>query len=455
MHAPFDDTPRHVLTPSSLNRLVRDLLGDALPQVWIEGELSNVAKPASGHLYFTLKDSSAQVRCAMFKLKASALRFRPIDGMQVLLRAKVGLYEPRGEFQLVAEYMEPAGEGALQREFEQLKARLNAEGLFEPGRKRSLPRYARRIGVITSATGAAVRDVLSVLARRWPLADVEVLPVPVQGREAPPAIVAMLNKASISGRYDVLLLTRGGGSLEDLWAFNDEAVARAIHASAVPVVSAVGHEIDFSIADFVADLRAPTPSAAAELLVPDAVAVDRHLQQLQQRMLTLQQRQLQAHAQRVDHLLARLQTQRPQARLQRDRERLLHLQRRLTAVLREQSQLRHVRLERLHARLMAQHPRARLPLLARRLAEQDQRLRRALAHVLERRQTRLRHAGHALHAVSPLATLERGYAILLDVEGKVVRSVRDVAIDMKLRARLADGELALRVDANESESPRD
>jgi exodeoxyribonuclease VII large subunit len=452
MHAPFDDTPRHVLTPSSLNRLVRDLLGDALPQVWIEGELSNVAKPASGHLYFTLKDSGAQVRCAMFKLKASALRFRPVDGMQVLLRAKVGLYEPRGEFQLVAEYMEPAGEGALQREFEQLKARLNAEGLFEPGRKRALPRYARRIGVITSATGAAVRDVLSVLARRWPLADVEVLPVPVQGREAPPAIVNMLRKASSSGRYDVLLLTRGGGSLEDLWAFNDEAVARAIHASAVPVVSAVGHEIDFSIADFVADLRAPTPSAAAELLVPDAVVIDRHLQQLQQRMLTLQQRQLQAHAQRVDHLLARLQTQRPQARLQRDHERLLHLQRRLTAVLREQSQLRHARLERLHARLLAQHPRARLPLLARRLAEQDQRLRRAIAHILERRQTSLRHAGHALHAVSPLATLERGYAILLDTEGKVVRSAREVAVDMKLRARLVDGELALRVEANERES---
>jgi exodeoxyribonuclease VII large subunit len=184
--------------------------------------------------------------------------------------------------------------------------------------------------VITSATGAAVRDVLSVLSRRWPLADVEVLPVPVQGREAPPAIVKMLNKASASGRYDVLLLTRGGGSLEDLWAFNDEAVARAIHTSAVPVVSAVGHEIDFSIADFVADLRAPTPSAAAELLVPDAVATIRHLQQLQQRLLTLQQRKLQAHSQRVDHLFARLQAQRPQARLARDRERLIHLQRRLT-----------------------------------------------------------------------------------------------------------------------------
>ncbi|MDW2981578.1 MAG: exodeoxyribonuclease VII large subunit [Rhodanobacter sp.] len=455
MPAPFDDsTPRHVLTPSSLNRLVRDLLGDALPLVWIEGELSNVAKPASGHLYFTLKDSGAQVRCAMFKMKATALRFRPADGMQVLLRARVGLYEPRGEFQLVVESMEPAGEGALQREFEQLKARLDAEGLFDTARKRPLPRYARRIGVITSATGAAVRDVMSVLARRWPLAEVEVLPVPVQGREAPPAIVHMLRKASASARYDALLLTRGGGSLEDLWAFNDEAVARAIHASAVPVVSAVGHEIDFSIADFVADLRAPTPSAAAELLVPDAVAVGRHLRQLQQRLATLQQRRMQANAQRVDHLLARLQAQRPQARLQRDRERLQHLQHRLTAVLREQGQRRRTRLERLHARLLAQHPRARLPLLARRLTEQDQRLRRAIAHALERRQTVLRHAGHALHAVSPLATLERGYAILFDANGQVLRSVQGVAAGSALRARLVDGELGLLVRECRPAKPR-
>jgi exodeoxyribonuclease VII large subunit len=440
-----DTSQRHILTPSSLNRLVRDLLGDVFPLVWIEGELSNVAKPASGHLYFTLKDSGAQVRCAMFKMKAATLRFRPVDGMQVLVRAKVGLYEPRGEFQLVAESMEPAGEGALQREFEQLKARLDAEGLFAEARKRPLPRYAGRIGVITSATGAAVRDVLSVLARRWPLADVEVLPVPVQGREAPAAIVAMLRKASASKRYDVLLLTRGGGSLEDLWAFNDEQVARAIHASAVPVVSAVGHEIDFSIADFVADLRAPTPSAAAELLVPDAVAISRHLQQLQQRLLTLQQRKLQGHAQRLDHLFTRLHTQRPQARLARDHERLLHLQRRLSAVLREQSQRRHTRLERLHARLLALHPRARLPLLARRLAEQDQRLRRAIAYTLERQQTALRHAGHALHAVSPLATLERGYAILFDANGQVLRSANNVATGTALRARLVDGELPLRV----------
>jgi len=452
--SPDDAAPRHVLTPSSLNRLVRDLLGDALPLVWIEGELSNVARPASGHLYFTLKDSAAQVRCAMFKMKASALRFRPVDGLQVLLRAKVGLYEARGEFQLVAEYMEPAGEGALQREFEQLKARLDAEGLFDPARKRGLPRFARRIGVITSATGAAVRDVLSVLARRWPLADVEILPVPVQGREAPPAIVAMLRKASASARYDVLLLTRGGGSLEDLWAFNDEAVARAIHASAVPVVSAVGHEIDFSIADFVADLRAPTPSAAAELLVPDAVAIDRHLQQLQQRLATLQQRQMQAHAQRVDHLLARLQTQRPQARLQRDHERLIHLHHRLLGVLREQQQARQSQLERAHARLLAQHPQQRLPLLHHRLTELAQRLRHAIEHRLERDRLTLQQAARTLHAVSPLATLERGYAILFDEAGKVLRSAQGVENGVALRARLADGELGLRVEEREAAKPR-
>ncbi|MBN8895699.1 MAG: exodeoxyribonuclease VII large subunit [Rhodanobacter sp.] len=448
------DTPRHVLTPSSLNRLVRDLLGDALPQVWIEGELSNVAKPASGHLYFTLKDSGAQVRCAMFKMKASVLRFRPVDGMQVLLRAKVGLYEPRGEFQLVAEYMEPAGEGALQREFEQLKARLDAEGLFDPARKRALPRYARRIGVVTSATGAAIRDVLSVLARRWPLADVEILPVPVQGREAPPAIVAMLRKASASARYDVLLLTRGGGSLEDLWAFNDEAVARAIHASAVPVVSAVGHEIDFSIADFVADLRAPTPSAAAELLVPDAVAVDRHLRQLQQRLATLQQRRMQGNAQRVDHLLARLQAQRPQARLQRDRERLVHLHRRLLGAMREQQQRRQSQLDRARSRLLGQHPQQRLPLLRHRLGELTQRLRHAIERRLERDRLTLQQAARALHTVSPLATLERGYAILFDEAGKVLRSTQGVEAGTALRARLADGELGLRVEECDATKPR-
>ena len=447
MYMPDNPTapPRNILTPSTLNRLVRGLLEDALPLVWIEGELCNVSRPASGHLYFTLKDAGAQVRAAMFKPKSSWLRFKPADGMHVLVRARVGLYEPRGEFQLVAEHMELAGEGALRREFELLKARLDAEGLFAAARKRPLPRYARRIGVITSATGAAIRDVLSVLRRRWPLVEVEVLPVPVQGREAPPAIVAMLRKASASARHDVLLLTRGGGSLEDLMAFSDEAVVRAVHASTVPVVCAVGHEIDFSIADFAADLRAATPSAAAELLVPDEQALRRHLGQLAQRLQQLQRRRLQAQTQRVDHLLARLHAQRPQARLARDRERLAQLQRRLHAALREQSRGHARRLDRLHARLLAQHPRQRLQLLHRRLAERERSLQQCMSHRLERARLTLRQSARALQTVSPLATLERGYAIVFDSDGRVLRAAVDAPPGTPLRARLAAGELALRV----------
>ena len=261
---------REILTPTALNRLVRDLIEDSFPLIWIEGEVSNFVRSGPGHLYFTLKDNAAQVRCAMFKPRSTWLRFKPSDGMHVVARGRVTLYEARGEFQLVVEHLEEAGEGALRREFEKLKARLDAEGLFAAARKRALPRFARRIGVITSPSGAAIRDVLSVIARRFPLAHVEILPVPVQGRNAPPEISAVIRAASLARRHDVLLLTRGGGSLEDLWAFNSEGVARAIHASSIPIVSAIGHEIDFTIADFVADLRAPTPSAAAELIVPDA-----------------------------------------------------------------------------------------------------------------------------------------------------------------------------------------
>jgi exodeoxyribonuclease VII large subunit len=255
----------------------------------------------------------------------------------------------------------------------------------------------------------------------------------------------MLHKASASARHDVLLLTRGGGSLEDLMAFNDEGVARAVHASAVPVVSAVGHEIDFSIADFVADLRAATPSAAAELLVPDAVAQRRHLGQLARRLQLLQHRRLQAQTQRVDHLLARLQAQRPQARLARDRERLQQLHRRLHAALREQARTHAIRLDRLHARLLAQHPRQRLQLLQRRLAERERSLLQCMNHRLERARLTLRHSARALQAVSPLATLERGYAIVFDSEGRVLRAAKDAPPGTPLRARLAEGELALKV----------
>ncbi|MBS0557235.1 MAG: exodeoxyribonuclease VII large subunit [Proteobacteria bacterium] len=416
---------REVFSPSQLVRAARSLLENAFPLIWVEGEISNFSRPASGHLYFSLKDAQAQVRCAMFKPKSTWLRFKPADGLRVLARARVGLYEARGEFQLIVEHLEEAGEGALLRAFAELKARLAAESLFDPSIKRAIPRLPRRIGVVTSPTGAAVRDVLSVIARRFPLAHVEILPVPVQGKDAPPAIVAMLSAASKARRHDVLLLTRGGGSLEDLWAFNDEAVARAIRACSIPVVSAIGHEIDFTIADFAADLRAPTPSAAAELLVPDANEIQRALNHVSARLDQWIHHRLHAHAQRTDHALARLRAQHPRQRLRLGRERLAQLR---------------TRLHRLHpAGTLARH--------ADTLRIGIERMRVQLAHRLHARELRLGELARALNAVSPLATLQRGYAILIDRDsGNVVRSIEASRRVDRFRARLADGEILLTRD---------
>lgn len=445
--APPPVATREVWTPTALARLVHDLLEDALPPLWIEGEISNLSRPASGHLYFTLKDAAAQIRCAMFRPRSSSLRFRPGDGMRVLARARVSLYEARGDFQLIVESLEEAGTGALQRQFEELKARLGAEGLFDAAAKRALPRLPRRIGVITSPSGAAVRDVLSVLRRRYPLVEVDILPVPVQGKEAPPAIVAMLAAASRARRHDVLLLTRGGGSLEDLWAFNDEAVARAIRASAIAVVSAVGHETDFTIADFAADLRAPTPSAAAELLVPDRNDLARTLGHQRRRLDQLWQRRFDMRSQRLDHLLARLNSQRPQARLAHGEQRLHQLHARLVRSARHALERRHERLANLQRRLHLREPATLLAQRHERLHLLARRLRGAQAQQLERAMARLGQLARALHAVSPLATLERGYAILLDGDsGRLVHSIAQATPGQRLRARLADGELPLRVE---------
>src|SRR5579871_6168918 len=268
---------RKVISVSDLNRAARGLLEGGFPLLWVEGEISNLARPASGHLYFSLKDSQAQVRCALFRNRNLLLRFKPADGMHVLVRGRVSLYEPRGDYQFIAEHMEEAGHGALQRAFEELKQKLTAEGLFDAARKRPLPAAPRSIGVITSPSGAALRDILSVIRRRYPLARVVLYPVPVQGEGSGAKIAAMLRTASERADAEVLILARGGGSLEDLWAFNEENVARAIRASRIPVVSGVGHETDFTIADFAADLRAATPSAAAELIVPDGEALRRYL----------------------------------------------------------------------------------------------------------------------------------------------------------------------------------
>ena len=412
-----------VLSPSQLNTLARDLLEGAFPTVWVEGELSGVSRPASGHLYFCLKDARAQVRCAMFRPKAGWLKFAPREGVRVLARGRLTLYEARGDYQLVLDHMEEAGEGALRRAFEELKAKLAAEGLFDAARKRPLPAYVRRLAVITSPSGAAVRDVLSVLGRRFPLLEVHVLPTLVQGSAAAAQIVAMLQRAAASGRYDVVLLARGGGSLEDLWAFNDEALARAIAASPVPVVSAIGHETDFSLSDFAADLRAPTPSAAAELLVPHADDLRRRLRALAQRMVSTHRARMRHAMQRADRASLRLQALRPQARLQLLARRQAEALRRLHGAWARRIERERARLRREAAGLRGTHP-------SRRLATDAQ---------------RLRGLARSLSAISPLATVARGYTILQHPDGRVVRSVADAAPGDALDARVTDGTLKLRV----------
>lgn len=438
-----------ILTPSQLNALARDLLEDAFPLIWVEGELGNVSRPASGHLYFNLKDARAQVRCAMFKPKSAWLPFQPREGLRVLARGRLTLYEARGDYQLILDHMEEAGEGALRRAYEELRARLAAEGLFDDGRKRPLPAHVHRLGVITSPSGAAVRDVLSVIGRRFPLVEVEILPVPVQGAGAAAQIVVALRRANASQRYDALLLTRGGGSLEDLWAFNDEALARAIAASPTPTVSAVGHETDFTLADFAADLRAPTPSAAAELLVPDQREIYARLAAIQRRIGSLTRHRLRQDAQRADRAALRLNALRPQARLQMLRRREAEALRRLESVWRAQSEQRRAHLRRIETVLRAADPRRRLATLRARLAALALRPQAGIARRLQQQALHLRALARSLEAVSPLATVARGYAILLREDGTVVRSVDDAATGDKLDARLPDGRLRLRVEGQD------
>ncbi|MFT3756836.1 MAG: exodeoxyribonuclease VII large subunit [Pseudoxanthomonas sp.] len=436
---------RDILTPSQLNTLARSLLEDAFPLVWVEGELGNVTQPASGHLYLTLKDARAQIKAAMFKPKSTWLKFQPREGLRVLARGRLTLYEARGDYQLVLDHMEEAGEGALRRAFEQLKAKLQAEGLFDSERKRALPDHVRRLAVITSPTGAAVRDVLSVLARRFPLLEVDVLPSLVQGDTAATQIASLLKRAAASGRYDVVLLARGGGSLEDLWAFNDETLARTIAASPVPVVSAVGHETDFTLADFAADLRAPTPSAAAELLVPDRRDLSTRLQSLQRRLATLQTHHLRNAMQRADRAALRLQALRPQARLQLLQRRQEEARRRLDALWRQRIEGERARLRHAAAVLRATAPQRRLSMLRERLLALGPRQQAAIARQLQGDALKLRGLARGLEAVSPLATVARGYSILSKPDGTLVRSVAQVESGDTLRAKLTDGDLDLTV----------
>jgi exodeoxyribonuclease VII large subunit len=443
---PPEVAQRDIYTVSRLVRETRAVLEGSFPLLWISGELSNLAQPASGHIYFSLKDEAAQVRCAMFRMKRQQLRFRPANGQQVVIRARVSLYEARGEFQLIVEHMEPAGEGALRLAFEQLKEKLAAEGLFDSERKQPLPEIPRQVGLVTSPSGAAIRDLLSVLRRRFPALPVMVYPVQVQGEEAPRQIVRMLELANRRNECDLLILSRGGGSLEDLQAFNDEAVARAIHASRIPIVSGVGHEIDFTIADFVADRRAPTPSAAAELVAPDQMAWRQRLNQLAQRLAQLQRRQLRQRADRLQDLLRRLQRQHPAQRLQQRAQRLDELAQRLlrgTDLL----LLRHNRrLEQLQSRLFSQSPVKRLERLRMLHQQLDGRLRASMQKHLETARNRLAQQARDLHTLSPLNTLSRGYAIVSrEQDGQIIRTAREVASGERVRARLSQGSLLCEV----------
>ncbi len=438
--------PRTVLTPTQLATLARDLLEGSFPQVWVEGELGGVSRPSSGHLYFNLKDARAQLRCTMWRQRAQLLRFAPREGTLVLVRGRLTVYEARGDMQLAVEHMEEAGEGALRRAFEELKARLAAEGLFAAERKRALPRFVRRLGVVTSPTGAAIRDVLHVLQRRFPLLDVEIVPCPVQGAAATAQLVQALQWAGASGRYDAILLTRGGGSLEDLWCFNEEALARAIVACPVPVMSAVGHEIDTTLADFAADLRAPTPSAAAELLVPERSELLAQLDRQGSRLHAALSRHTDAAGQRADRAFMRLQALRPQMRLERGAARLADMRHRLALLRAHAAVRRHERIAALAARLQRLHPRLQLPLLHERMDRNASNLQRIHAERIVQRRLQVEGLARALDAVSPLATLQRGYAIVRDEHGRVIRSVAQAHPGQRLSARLADGDIAVRVD---------
>lgn len=434
------DRSAQILTPSQLNIRARDLLEGTFPMVWVEAELGSVTRPASGHMYFTLKDARAQIRAALFKPKSQWLKFVPREGMRVLARGRLTLYEARGEYQMVLDHMEEAGEGALRRAYEQLKARLEAEGLFAAERKRALPAHVRRLAVITSPTGAAVRDVLSVLERRFPLLEVDLLPSLVQGDSAAAQITALLRGADASGRYDVILLTRGGGSMEDLWAFNDEQLARAIAASHTPVVSAVGHETDFSLADFAADLRAPTPSVAAELLVPDQRDLQLRLRRFAARLVQLQRHGLGQAMQRADRALLRLNAQSPQNRLQLLQRRQQDLARRLAGAWQQQHERRLARLRHAAVVLRNGHPQRQLDALKQRLLRVQPRAEAAMARQLQRDTLRLRALARSMEAVSPLATVARGYAILTrEQDGRLVRSPLDVSPGDTLKARVQDG----------------
>jgi len=444
---PAADGPpaRDIFTVSRLNREARTLLERGLGSVWLEGEISNLSRPGSGHWYFTLKDETAQVRCAMFRQRNLLVRFPVRDGTQVLARGRVSLYEARGEFQVVVEHLEEAGEGALRRRFEALKQKLLAEGLFEARHKQPLPVLPRRIGVVTSPTGAAIRDILHILRRRFPAVPVLIYPVAVQGDAAPREIEQALRLAAARRDCDVLIVARGGGSLEDLWAFNDEAVARAIFACPIPVVSGVGHEVDFTIADFVADERAPTPSGAAERVVPDRAEWLRSLAASQGRLVLATRRRVAQCRQVLQAGEGRLARAHPGVVLRQRAQRVDELEGRLRRAGLARLERTAGRFAGARALLLRATPAIRIGMLRVRFDTATRGLARATRARLDDRRRGLELAARGLHAVSPLATLERGYAIVTDAQGVALLDARSLKGGDLVQTRLARGRFTAQV----------
>ena len=445
---------RAVLTVSELSSRLRAVLEERFPAVWVEGEISNFKVYTSGHAYFTLKDETAQLRCVLFRTRARRVRFEPADGLHVLAFGSVEVYAQRGEYQLVVELLEPRGVGALQLAFEQLKERLAREGLFDQARKRTLPRFPKKIGIVTSPTGAALRDMLRVIGRRFGEIHIVIAPARVQGEGAAQEVAQGVRELNALGGVDVIIVGRGGGSLEDLWTFNDEMLARTIAASKIPVISAVGHEVDFTIVDFVADLRAPTPSAAAELVVREKQAVADGVSDLGRRLAAAMERRLSRERERLERLRGRrvlTDARRPLRDLERRvDDATARLRRAIVAAVRHAAH----RAELAARRLRAQSPAVRTPADRRRLVDLSARLDRGLARQLDRARHRLGGAAGRLDSLSPLAVLARGYSLTRLPSGEIVRSVRQVAAGDEVSVLLHEGRLTCRVTATRERDER-
>lgn len=435
----------NIYSVSQLNQSVRLMLENQLGTVWLTGEISNFSQPVSGHWYLSLKDENAQVRCAMFRMKNLRVSFRPTNGMQVLVRANVSLYEPRGDYQLIIESMHLAGEGLLMQQFEALKLKLAAEGLFAQHLKKNLPHFSKAVGIITSKTGAALQDILHILQRRDPSLKIIIYPTAVQGKDAATDIVQMIELANQRQEVDVLIVGRGGGSLEDLWCFNEEIVARAIFHSHLPVISAVGHETDVTIADFVADVRAPTPSAAAELVSRNQTELLQQLQYCRQRLEIALDRLFAEKQQKLKHLSLRLHNQHPQAQLRIQQQLIMQLSHRLQQSLRHRWQKKAENLTALSMRLYKNPLPLRLQQYEQQLAQLKVRLNSHMNLTLSLQQKQLAHLCGKLDSLSPLKVLARGYSITQNQQNLTIHSMKDVNVGEQIKTRLPDGDIISQV----------